>query len=187
MTDAWLTKCSCSLPEYNEEEQVDALSEDAATIAQFLADSLPAPNSDLDRPTLPYLDLNLSGVDITSLVDLRRAHQTKQAASGIRTTTKVSLAKSTAQSALSERQAVLRGFRDAIKQREEVGAGTGVERSARWRQPTPGGRDGEVDGEVAAPAAAGNSANAVVSATAAAKRVSFGPFFCVLHLIACLS
>jgi len=181
-------ECSCSLPEYNEEEQVDALSEDATIIAQFLADSLPAPTSDLDKPTLPYLDLNLSGVDITNLIDLRWAHQTKQAASGTRTMTKSSTsANSTAQSALSERQAILQGFRDAIKQREEVGAGTGVERSAHWRQPAPGGRNGEVDGEVAALAAVGNSANAVVSATAAAKRVSLKLFLCALDLIACIS
>ena len=171
------------MPEYDAEDEVDALSEDATTIAQFLADSLPAAHSDLDKPTLPYLGLNLSGVDIDNLIDLRHAHQTKQAASGTRTTQTqaVTPTNSTAQSALSERQAILRGFRDAIKRREEVGAGTGVERSMRWRQPAPGGRDGEVNGEVAEPAAAGNSANAVVAATAAAKRVSVNipPRVCV--------
>ncbi|KIJ91177.1 hypothetical protein K443DRAFT_115413 [Laccaria amethystina LaAM-08-1] len=124
----------CSLPEYNEEAQADALSEDAITIARFLADSLPAPNSVLDKPTLPYLDLDMSGIDIQSLIDLRHAHQTKQAASGVRTTTRTQ-ANSIAQSALSERQAILRGFKEVIKQREEVGAGTGIKRSKRWRQP----------------------------------------------------
>lgn len=48
--------------------------------AQFL-NNLPAPNSELDRLTFLYLDLNFSGADITPLIDLRRQHQTKQAES----------------------------------------------------------------------------------------------------------
>lgn len=143
------------------------MSEDAENIARFL-NNLPAPNSNLDRPTLPYLDLNLSGADITSLIDLRRAHQTKQAESGTRTSTTAT----TKSTVLSERQAVLRGFSQAIKQREEIGVGTGVGRMMRWRNSAPGGRDGQIDGEVSSPAQAGNSANAAVAATAAAKKVS---------------
>jgi len=176
---------SCSLPEYDAEDEVDTLLEDATTIAQFLADSLPAPHSDLDVPTLPYLGLDLSGVNIKNLIDLCYAHQTKPAASGTHMT-QTQAATSTnsfAKSAkLSERQAILRGFSDAIKRREEVGAGTGVERSKRWRQPAPGGWDGEVNGEIAELATMGNSTNAVVAATAAAKRVSIhiSPEDCVL-------
>lgn len=53
-----------------------------------------------------------------------------------------------------------------------------------WRQPAPGGRDGEVNGGIAEPATVGNSANAVVAATAAAKRVSIyiSPEDCVSSL-----
>ena len=155
------------MPEFDEDQQADALSDDAENIAQFL-NNLPAPNTELDRPTLPYLDLNLSGADITPLIDLRREHQTKQAESGTRTSNKTPN-KSTPS---SEKQAILRGFNEAIKQREEIGVGTGVGRMARWRNPAPGGRDGKVDGEVSSPAMAGNSANAAAAATSAAKKVS---------------
>lgn len=73
---------------------------------------------------------------------------------------------------LTQRQQILRGFAEIIRECGDKGVGTGLERSARWRNPAPGGRGGQVNGVVASAPAAGNSANAAVAADAVAKKVS---------------
>ena len=54
-----------------------------------------------------------------------------------------------------------------------MAAGTGLERQARWRTAAPGGRDGVVNGARLPEPAAGNTANAVATAAALSKTVSF--------------
>lgn len=130
----------------------------------------------------PLNNIDPSFVDLSSLTALRFAHQTKQGETGVRTsklkrtenqptdeTTNVPAPKP-----LSERQQILRGFAEIIRAQGEKGVGTGLDRAVRWRNPAPGGREAEFVGGLSVPdVAGGNSANAVVVADAAAKKVRF--------------
>jgi hypothetical protein len=91
-------------------------------------------------------------LDFEMLIEMRRKHQTKQAASGIRTKkTKVS-------GDTTLRGQIIRQFHEALKgAQDERAAGTGLERDARWRGEAP---------------AAGNAANAAAAAATVSKQVS---------------
>jgi hypothetical protein len=84
---------------------------------------------------------------------MRRKHQTKQAASGVR------MRKTKASDDTSGlRGQIIRQFHEALKEAQnERAAGTGLERDARWRGEVP---------------AAGNSANAAAAAAKVSKQVS---------------
>ena len=75
---------------------------------------------------------------------------------------------------MTDRQAILKGFSNIIREQGEKGAGTGADRLRRWteRNPAPGGRISQIDGIDAPELASGNSANAVAAADATAKQVS---------------
>lgn len=170
-----------SMAELDENETEEAFSEDADQIAAILLDCagreaaalLPSIKDSL--PENPFGSIDPSSVDLSVLTDLRFAHQTKQAASGIRTSKSAHSdlsSISTATKALSDRQKILRGFAEIIRERGEKGIGSGLERAARWRNPAPGGRASDIDGAPAPHLAAGNSENAAAVAGAAAKKVS---------------
>lgn len=93
-------------------------------------------------------------LDFEMLVEMRRKHQTKQAASGVRMkkTTKAS------DDTSGLRGQIIRQFHEALKEaQDERAAGTGLERDARWRGEVP---------------AAGNAANAAAAAAKVSKQVS---------------
>lgn len=93
-----------------------------------------------------YIDL-----DFEVLVEMRRKHQTKQAASGVRT-------KKTKVSGDTLRGQIIRQFYEALKEaQDERAAGTGMERDARWRGEAP---------------ATGNAANAAAAAATVSRKVS---------------
>jgi hypothetical protein len=130
--------------------------------------SLPAvrvldePSHPLGHGRLRYDDLNFE-----MMINMRRAHQTKHAATGIRTKRSRPIDESICGRILQE-------FHEALKEaQDERGAGTGVERVARWheREPAPGGRDGIIDGASAPSLPTGNRANAAVVAASVAKQV----------------
>jgi hypothetical protein len=116
--------------------------------------------------------LDVSSVELSQLVQLRFAHQTKQAASGVRKA--AGRQQSEKQKKLTEKQVLVRQLEAIVKEQEEIGPGTGVERAICWtgRNPAAGGRGGNMSGEVAAIPAAGNAANAAAAATASAGIVS---------------
>jgi hypothetical protein len=106
-------------------------------------------------------------INFDYLVELRRRHQTAQAARGVRT--RVIDHRSEKVKEASIRQQLIKKLHLALKEEQESQAtGTGLERSARWRAPAPGGRD-VVSGS--ALPGSGNSANAALAATAVAKKV----------------
>jgi hypothetical protein len=111
----------------------------------------------------------IESLDHDVLVHLRRSHQTRQAALGSRTQSK------TTNNGLSPtvRGQILSAMHQALRTQEDRAVGTGIERSARWRAPAHGGRDGIIDGSSAPSLANGNAANAVATASAITKRVSF--------------
>jgi hypothetical protein len=57
---------------------------------------------------------------------------------------------------LLKKQVLVRELEAIVKEKEEIGPGTGVERAIRWtgRNPAAGGRGGNVNGKVAAVPAA---------------------------------
>ena len=75
---------------------------------------------------------------------------------------------------MTDRQAILKGFSNIIREQGEKGAGTGADQLRRWteRNPALGGRISQIDGIDTPELASRNSANAVAAADATAKRVS---------------
>jgi hypothetical protein len=121
------------------------LSDDAAHIARTL-ESLPAPNTTQSCNPFQSALLDISSVELSQLVELHFAHQTKQAASGVHKT--VSQPQSEKQKVLSEKQILVQELEAIVKEQAEIGPGTGVERAIHWkgRNPAAGGRDGNMDG-----------------------------------------
>jgi hypothetical protein len=118
--------------------------------------------------------LTLETLDFKALIDMRRAHQTRQADKGVRTrhSREDQEDKKMKPTLLGS---IIHQFHEALKEAQDDQAiGTGYERSARWttdRVPAPGARDGEIDGAPAPVLASGNSANAAVTAAAVVKQV----------------
>ena len=140
--------------------------------------SLPAVRipDELTRP-LGHGELKSNDLDFEMMINMRRKHQTKHAASGVRTK-KVKVSHSTM------RSHILQEFHQALKEaQDDHSAGTGVERVARWvgqnREPAPGGRGGVINGDKAPDLLAGNAGNAAVVATSTAREVCllFSMFF----------
>lgn len=110
-------------------------------------------------------------ISFETLINLRRAHQTRQAATGSRKSViqastqaesedpKIALSKKKLESQRSEKQRLLKQFNEVLKAHEERNTSTGADRKQRWQ---------------GAPAA-GNAANA---AKAAAERTSKVFRFC---------
>ena len=109
-------------------------------------------------------------IDVSELVRLRFLHQTKQAETGVR---KVGSGESTAnrqaEKPLSERQQIIRKFAEIMKQQDDRGVGTGLERSARWI--SKGSAKSTSKQSELVEKASGNSANAAAVADATASSV----------------
>ena len=176
------------MPELEDDEMDEALSEDAEQISHVLsmcgnnvAASLP-PVDIIEHDNCPFNAADPSCIDLSVLTSLRFEHQTKQATSGVRTSKighlrdfdDTAVTAPTGKKELTDRQLILKGFSDIIREQGEKGIGTGADRLRRWteRNPAPGGRIGNVGGVEAPELAAGNSFNAVAVADANAKQVS---------------
>ena len=136
--------------------------------AKDVYNSLPAVRVP-DEPSHPlgHGKLRSDDLNFEILINMRRAHQTKHAATSIRT-------KLTKPADESFRGRILQEFHEALKEaQDERGAGTGLERVARWheREPAPGGRGGIIGGASAPGFPSGNVANAAVVAGNVAKQV----------------
>ena len=158
----------------------EAYSDDAAHIRSLLSDIATAHGGRLANELPPLNigqpDTNLfttSTIDVSELVHLRFLHQTKQAETGVR---KVGSCESTAnpgrqaKKPLSERQQIIRKFAEIIKQQDDRGIGTGLERSARWISKGSRSEKGTRKSE-AIEKTSGNSANAAAVADATASSV----------------
>ena len=175
------------MPELDDNEVDEAFSEDAEQISHVLskcgnahhavAASLPPVNVN-EANKYPFNVADPSNIDLSVLTLLRFAHQTKQAASGVRTSkafhSEDTQTTPSPKKELTDRQAILKGFSNIIREQGEKGAGTGADQLRRWteRNPAPGGRISQIDGIDTPELASRNSANAVAAADATAKRVS---------------
>lgn len=138
-----------------------------------------------DTPSKPFGLGNNSSVatlDFSTLVEMRRAHQTHQAAKCARTKGSKDdtddLSSSTPHTSI--RRDIINQYTAILKEEQDQAVGTGVERKTRWRAPAPGGRDGLVEGADQVDLANGNSSNAAATATALAKKVSLH-ITCLFH------
>ena len=120
----------------------------------------------LSRP-LGHGETKISELDFDILINMRHNHETKQAVSGVRQRKAHNSTNSIRTQLMQEFHSMLRDAQD------EMAAGTRLERQMRWRMAAPGGRNGIVNGAHPPEPAAGNSANAVVTAAALSKTVSF--------------
>ncbi|KAJ7242483.1 hypothetical protein C8J57DRAFT_1084298 [Mycena rebaudengoi] len=141
----------------NEAEILDELAAEEQGSIRALIDAVPDLSTTEPTKPLGRGSATADTVDFDYLVELRRRHQTVQAARGVRTRV-LDWSSDKAQEA-SLRQQLIKRLHLALKEDQDKAAGTGLERSVRWRAPAP------------APPVAGNSANAVLSATALTKKV----------------
>jgi hypothetical protein len=149
---------SHELPEPDGEAMATVLSDKCAHVVSSIAACLVPVNAP-DEPTNVF-DINssdLSALSFDKLMNLRRQHQTRQAATSIRTKT-TSGSHQVQKQAPTERQLLLRRLNEVIKEQQEKGTGTGAERGLRWRADAP---------------AAGNAANAAEAAETRHKKVWF--------------
>ncbi|KAJ7814859.1 hypothetical protein B0H13DRAFT_2242659 [Mycena leptocephala] len=107
-------------------------------------------------------------INFDYLVELRRRHQTIQAARGVRTRILHTTEKA---KEASLRQQLIRKFHLALKEEQDQAIGTGLNRTVRWQASAPWGRGGNVPG-VQEPKGAGNSENAALTATALARKAA---------------
>ena len=161
------------MPEINEEETEEMLAEDRRHINETLRINI-APIHVADENSQPFgfggTRTDGNALDLDTLVEWRLQHQTQHAALGVRT--KVDGATEETNE-LSMRRQLIRRFHEVLKQEQNRGECTGVNRDIHWRAPAPGGRDGRIAGASTPALANGNPANAAQSASAAASRVSF--------------
>lgn len=149
---------------------VAAYAEDKLAVSNsFRAVHLPPINMDAGRIGLSF-DASDGGkshsTSFEMLIALRRAHQTKQAATGTRKSVsqakaltedpKSGLSAKQLESEKSDKQRLIRKFADIIKEYEGRGASTGEDRKKRW-QGVP---------------ATGNAANAAKAADGRSKKVA---------------
>ncbi|KAK7045865.1 Methionine--tRNA ligase, mitochondrial [Paramarasmius palmivorus] len=139
-----------ALPEQDEDGYLDATADDAAHIAHVLAVSLPAPNHPDSNihPLQTASSTDCLQIDLDQLVQIRRDHQTRQAETGVRT----AKTKQVLSPLATQRIAILKEMSEIMKEDEERGVGTGLERAARWQTTT------------------GNAANAATVAKATASK-----------------
>ena len=179
---------SSALPQLDDDEMDEAFSEDAGHIAHTLsqcgtsAKSLPTVN--VNEPNNPFDTLDPSNIDLSHLIQMRFLHQTKQATTGVRTTKTrppglPSDGLEPKAKELTERQKILKGFANIIREQGEKGIESGVGRALRWtqRNSVPGQQ-----GETNMIMMAGNSANAAAVADATAKRVRLVIQSFLLHI-----
>ena len=147
---------------------IEAHSDDAANIAEILALAKPVqlPPVNIARPSNPFNAADPSNIDLQELLKLRYENQTKQAASGVRTSKKPS--PTGIPKPLSLRQQLHQNTVDLIKKQGDVGIGSGADRFLRWRSAASVVTDASP--VVPAPLT-GNAANAALNARDIGKRV----------------
>ena len=147
----------------------EAYSDDAAHIATSLSQancSIQLPPVNDKTPSDPFSVYDPSLIDLSEFVQLRFSHQTKQAATGICSSTQAPASEGLTK--LTERQCVLQHFSKILKQQEEKGVGTGLERAVRWAHINVSMATSTSSSGVSG---AGNSANAAAVAKAVATKV----------------
>lgn len=174
--DNYLIICySHCIAEIDEEKSEELLAEEFSEL-QDIAHMLPMVDIP-DERSKPFGlgEATYDTLDFEALVNMRRDHQTYQAAHGVRT--KQSPTDDETKITMTLRRQIIRELHQALKEsQDDKAVGTGSERAARWQDNHAlGGRDGQVNGVSAPDIASGNAANAALAATAVTKKVSNVP------------
>ena len=163
-----LIKLYCFRSQSLPEDAPETYERDAAALGQALADCLSPVHDPNQRAPASARHTKFQLLDFTTLIKLREAHQTVQAEKGGRFQDK----KRAQLPEESKHNALLRQYNEILKNHQNHGTSTGVERAIRWRHPAPGGREGRIDGMPAHTPTPGVAANAAEVATSISKKVS---------------
>ncbi|KAJ6493128.1 hypothetical protein C8R45DRAFT_1073149 [Mycena sanguinolenta] len=141
------------------------------TLLQNMADAAAKnnPPSVIEKPLLVPL-ADVSPDDLSPFVAVRRQHQTEEARTGVRTykTSGTYInPKTGVEKPLTDRQLLARQMQAIIRQDQERGSSTGLNRKIRWQEADAG----KADGTVAAKSKTGNAANAELAANGRSKEV----------------
>ncbi len=146
-------------------------------LGNILARSLPTvdPNGTIERIRQSERKAQSMGSDAMSttlMVSLRRAHQTRLAATSVRTTSQAENER--AASTQSTRRTIITKMQAVLRARENRGVGTGLERAIRTQNKTVGvsGMESNGSGSTNAPALSGNAANAALASSMRGNNVS---------------
>ncbi|KAI1783947.1 hypothetical protein LXA43DRAFT_902571 [Ganoderma leucocontextum] len=125
------------LPEHDDEAADELMFEAANMIAKLLEKSRAAKTQDSASDPTGTSTVDALSIDLSELVRLRRAHQTRQAARGVRTRgqpEECDAPEGSEADATRTRQKLLAKLREILKSKlgDDVAVGTGLERAARW-------------------------------------------------------
>lgn len=142
--------------------------------ASALKDTSTHPSS-VESPPVSHLLIDVSSADLSPFVTLRRQHQTEESRKGVRTYKSSSTYqnhKTGVVRELSDRQILARQMQAIIRQDQERGSSTGLNRKVRWTGEASNTHD-DIDTNVPKPAT-GNAANAQLAAGGRSKEVVIG-------------
>ena len=150
----------------------------------LLAARLPPVNSTAEEVrTFDLAPFFHSDLDLSTLVSIRRAHETKRAKKSVRTNTRDGSAdeantKTQGAKEPSLRHKILREMNQVLREEQDQRKTTGVNQAATWKNSAPGGQ--ALDDSAAL---TGNSANAELAAGQRSLTVSWQ----LVVLLTCLS
>lgn len=146
------------ISELGDEELAAVVAEEKEHLSSILGDLPKLRAPDERTKPLGLGEFSVVDLDFDPLVKMRRRHQTRQAALGVRTRSYKPFldTPSSSESERSVKMKIVRRMHEVLKEQDEHATGTGYERAARW---------GKTE-------MAGNTANAAASAAAVARRVS---------------
>lgn len=166
------------------------ISEWRQDLGSILARSLPMvdPNGTIERirtTERTVESLGTHAITVTSMVSIRKAHQTRLAATSVRTASQAGSER--AASTQSARKTIIAKMQSVLHSREDQrGVGTGLERAIRTQNKTVGstaspsessaGAGGSDDAKKA-PTLSGNAANAALASSVRGNNVSLAMFF----------
>lgn len=119
-----------------------------------------------DETSQPSSSLGAGNLNFSILVELRRLHQTRYAAEGVRT--RDAAVVDTPEQSI--RHKLIRELNALLRQEENRAQGTGQDRALRWLTPAQGETDSIPENQVE-PVPVGNSANAIIVAQLRVKKV----------------
>ena len=126
--------------------------------------------ADEDSERYNFRAVGTGNHDFSVLVELRRSHQTRHAAEGVRTSDSAETNRTDYESV---RCRLIREMNAVLRQDQVRAPGTGRDRQLRWQQPAQGGIGSSPGYQQSAPVPTGNSANAVTVAALRVGKVFF--------------
>jgi hypothetical protein len=157
-----LLKCpifSRSFPDPTHDEHVENIQADVSQIkGALLAAQLPSLTHVPEEASRPFdhSSTYFHNLDFSSLLSTREAHETERARKSVRTQMHQHQKATNHDAEVPIRRHIIREMNSILREQQDQGGGTGLERKNRW---APGGRSGQ---EVAR--LVGNSANAELAA-----------------------